>query len=1290
MKVHYTFDKDGLVHCLARWPHTLQIQTIPLDERTTIGVVDLRTCLQAVAQCSPEIVNQHQTDYSVYAYDYSEPDVPLVGQGMLSWVLNPHGDPQQHPQQQQLVTGRVTRNLLAILGNGNRETLEVKLKLTAVTRMVQRTDYTSMDTANVPKSAPTPAETTSEWSSFIQSNPMLGHAANVPALSSPALAPAQLNQFPGPANENRPMDGPGDSHGPQPIRPASIPPANPLPPVPIPPANRAPSAAPASVPAKPQGPAENAPSPASTQGVDLAPQPRPSRPSSRSRSKQPTGRPRGRPRKKPLETGNTSAAEEATDGDEGPQKKRAKVTQTHYSPIAPFGAVPESLRVAASTADSIRNLRPVGAGGDAPAASHVQDGGPRPPTPMPAASLLQQQQQRRRAVEEKARSESFLGVDQSGPARSAVQHLIQDARSPAESVAQSPDHGYSPEDSAGDLGSSPPVPRTTAYIQSSPPASSPVLPAMPMPQIDSGFMSGGLEDFFEDEDMMQDLQQGQTQEQMLPVPPLPVPNKQNNDGRKNGSTQQPQRQQRHHQQQQQTSNFPFQEVHPGPPELLPTRSIFNPAGRAKALNRPAPPASGNPVPKKANSRSLKRSHTAPNPVVSEQEPPPQEQPANWQSGKELPQDPAKSLPPHEQTALPSGAAGSAQPTGDGGESGQTEASRQPEPAAAATRPMPIPERPEPEPVLSMPTAPVSRPPSRPASRGPAPAIPASDPVGEPPLTLPQPFMSEAPCPPSDPDPPRYSKNLVKKLSIKERLESAIERGESPPYCNNCGAIETPTWRKIWTQDRDGFPIFYEFSDKPGAVTMIEVLERDAEGQPSKHRLVKKNLGPQDDKKQWTETLLCNPCGIWLAKFKVHRPPDRWDKDAARLNQPRKKREQKGSSSRSKKARTKSDAKGNPTSEAYLTTDPIGPADQESPTEHRDDGEARSRQQQGVATAEERPLNLRSSPKQRLPGSTHSRGSGTADSPIAVEDDLGSTRRLLFPSPRKDGVPKVLGELSVNTVQTTTQAQEAKSATAGKENGTNGNNRSGPERPGTPVPEEQGDLEQELFGTPPKRPSTPPPKASAGSFKTPTRPTPSHRPITRSISRSIRSIRSMPKSPSQLLAQHLQQTPSKTPRSTAGPGGPGSSSAGRRRSPRKAHAQVQSDDGDDAVVQLQFDSPFTATLHQLLSEANEFTAGSPSHGLEDFDLSSLAQLGGEGGLQGQQQQQQQHQRQQQQNAALDFGNFFGGDLAMPSSPPLLRSREAAGADEFGAALPSGGGELWTQQQLEDVGERKGGE
>ncbi|KAH8888696.1 hypothetical protein GQ53DRAFT_825933 [Thozetella sp. PMI_491] len=1278
LKVHYTFDREGQVHCLARWPQTLQIQTIPLDERNSIGVVDLKTCLQAIAQCSPEIVNQHNSDYTVYAHDYSEPDVPLVGQGMLSWGLDPNNDPQS----QQLLTGRVTRNLLAIFANGIRETLEVKLKLTAVARM-QRVESAnnSMD-QSLPKSAPTPTETT-EWNSFLQSNPTLGHSANVAPMPSPSLRSVQLSlaavdsRFPEPSQQQQ--QGGHQSHNP-PSRPGSIPP-------------RAASIPPASLPI----PARATPGPDAAPSPVVAPDLGPekankasSRPSSRAgrRSKPPTGRPRGRPPKKAKEAGNTSAAEEATDADEGPHKKRAKLTRADSNHIAPFGSAPDSLRVAASTSGSLRNMRPIGSGPDASFGSHVQDI-PRAPTPVPEAPLLQNQQRRRAPVTALRRgSTTDAEAPQVQPRFSQLNRHMStglDARSPTDSAGQSPDQCFTPEDSPADLGSSPPVPRTNAFLRSSPAPSSPILPPMPTGQVDSGFMSGGLDDVFDEEELQKEvarqllLQNGGDILGLPALPPISRSNSMLNGGSNSRRGSQSQLSNQHP-----PSDYPFHAVNPGPPELLPTTSIYNPpsqsrpaakaaAARARSKGRvgstsSAPPARP-PVPQ------LARSNTAPPPMAAEHEHTPRDQRVSQRAPEpEAPQLREEFLSLDIDLALPApmplsqtdeallrelvNETAAATPLEDARPLTGTPAPTQ---DSLADAPDELQDLANPSMALTLPPMPASRSASRGSS---ACAIPASDPA--PPasmLTLPQapaPF-SEAPCPPSDME-PRYNKNAVKKQSIKERLESAIERGEMPPFCNNCGAIETPTWRKIWTQDHDGVPPFHEFSDKPGFVTTIDVLDRDSEGKPSKYRLVKKSLGPKDPKSDWKESLLCNPCGIWLAKFKGHRPPDRWDKDAARLNQPRRKRENKGANSRSKKPKTKADGAMNPTSEAYFTTDPLGPMDQESPNEDTqfpsqptqlsmvipEEGD----QQDVVDASATHDLGLVVSPKQQGPGSSHSRGSGTADSPIPVEDDLGATRRLLFPSPRKDGVPKILGELAVNMVQTSPTFQEPKLTTPGKEN-------EGPERPATPAPlEDDDDGLKGLFGTPAIRPSTPPPKGNPGPFKTPTRPTPSHRPITRSISRSIRTVRSVPKSPSQAL---LQRTPTKTPRSRES----NPHSASKRRTPaRNQHLHAHFALGEEMhVTGGHFESPFTATLNQLLSEANDFTAGSPSHGLADLDLSSLPNIDSDA-----------VQHHLASTGALDFGNFLSTDMVMPSSPPLVRN--PGRSLTFGGSL-SASVDIWAQ-------------
>lgn len=48
VKVLYTFDDANKTNCLARWPHLLDIQTAALDEKTQIGVIELKTCIQAI------------------------------------------------------------------------------------------------------------------------------------------------------------------------------------------------------------------------------------------------------------------------------------------------------------------------------------------------------------------------------------------------------------------------------------------------------------------------------------------------------------------------------------------------------------------------------------------------------------------------------------------------------------------------------------------------------------------------------------------------------------------------------------------------------------------------------------------------------------------------------------------------------------------------------------------------------------------------------------------------------------------------------------------------------------------------------------------------------------------------------------------------------------------------------------------------------------------------------------------------------------------------------------------
>ncbi|ELQ39144.1 hypothetical protein M0657_000333 [Pyricularia oryzae] len=1269
VKVLYSL-KDSADNLLARWPQMQQIQTIPLDETNSIGVIDLRICLQAIHQCSPELFDQQDLDYTVYAFDYSEADTPLVGQGMLSWGLEALR-PNEMPK---LVTGRVTKNLLSFFNSSPKETLEVKLKLAAVARRRQRTEQSTeyppthdngmqyhqqqhrqsqpqQQHSNMP-AASTPTDTT-EWNSFIQSNPNLARSASGSSMQQPQQ-PSSRNSYP---QIQIPGSRPGS---------ASIPPAHAPSPAPIPQTGSSDLARPMSdhvmsrqhyspahqhyqqqysqpQPLQPLGPMHDGPFTASQSRIGTpdvkestaVPIAKSSRPSSRARSRVPTGRPRGRPKKKPVADGNTSGLEDPTDADDGPQRKRAKTTMADWSEDRPsLDSTADSLRVVAAISGSIRSIRPVGTTGDPVGGSHLQEG-PRAPTPVPQGPVARKVKQRKKPVAALSRHDSIASTDDAMSYPSLQHessfgmsgHQRMDARSPTESLAPS-EQVYTPEESPADLGSSPPVPRSTAFIRSSPAASSPVLPRMlPNPRHDSGFMSGGIDGGIDDDEAQTlppqkpRLSQQREASPKLPKIAKPVPRKGSNV---------------------QSQGFPFMEEIPGPQELLPQTSIYNPPRSQSHRLKQQQESSVPPAMKRSNTEPKSRRTSVPElpiggaaltpavtPTAADQPLPSVEEPStkglgNVQLSQQDARNPSKDsskepvLKPQEQN-LEQTAQEDFQQESSKGE-GISDEQLQALMAAASV--------PEPDlPMMLPPNTSTSRPTT---SATPVPennlsTVTASDPVGpQTMLTLPLPPVSysEAPCPPSDTlqEQTTSNKNYAKKQTIKERLQQAIEQGEMPPFCSNCGAIETPTWRKMWTQDHVGSPGFHDYSEKPGLVTAIDILERDKDDNPTSYRLVKKSLGPGEDKALWNKSLICNPCGIWLGKFKCHRPPEQWDKNLARLNQPRRKRDKSASSGngRSKKARTKSDAQLNLTSEACYMTDPLGPGYEQLGDETNNTLQSRQASTNEAQTG----TGFLGSPNSRGPGSTHSRGSGTAQSPIAVEDDLGPARRLLFPSPRKDGVPKVLGESAINIVKPGPEFAAAKP----------GQNASS-QMQKTITPTKNSDKEMaDLFGTPPMRPSTPPPNGSSGGpFKTPTRPTPSHRPITRSVSKSIRSQRTVTMiSPSRGLAG-LQRTPSRTP--------------GRQH--LSAHFAVE----DMAITGLG-DSPFPATLSQLLSEANGFTNGSPSHGLGDlggFDLSSNL---------------------------LDFDNVLNTNMPMPSSPPLIKEGGVMNYD------PSWDMTTWSHNEQED--------
>jgi hypothetical protein len=48
VKVLYTFDDQNKSNCLARLPNALSVPVVSLDENTQVGVMELKTCIQAI------------------------------------------------------------------------------------------------------------------------------------------------------------------------------------------------------------------------------------------------------------------------------------------------------------------------------------------------------------------------------------------------------------------------------------------------------------------------------------------------------------------------------------------------------------------------------------------------------------------------------------------------------------------------------------------------------------------------------------------------------------------------------------------------------------------------------------------------------------------------------------------------------------------------------------------------------------------------------------------------------------------------------------------------------------------------------------------------------------------------------------------------------------------------------------------------------------------------------------------------------------------------------------------
>ena len=705
MKVLYTFDVESKTNHLARWPHPLDIQSAHLDEQTQIGVIELKTCIQAIAAASPEVVAKLSHDFTVYAYDYSEYETPLVGQGMLSWILASSSATPSAPahQSRTMVTGRVSKNVMGLFNNNSQETLEVKLRLVPVPTSLQSEYVESMKKYREVSQVMPPGFDPQAWTAFLQANPGFMQQAIQDRSQSPAAPMGQHNMF-GIEHVQRLMSG---------ERPQQMPNDN----------QRPVSRANSTVRMDSALQLPRMPSPAlSVQSTASAPKKR-GRPPKKPGPKGPRNRAMSG-KQEPMPQSNDTGYASNDEGlnEEGPAKKRAKVMQAEWDGKQDFVREPESLRVAASTAASVRIHQPTPIRpGMNPAQS--LEGPPREPTPV--GGPMQRSKPPLRTARSSLR-------DSIVPERKvyATPYPSPDTIKPPESAVTSPENSRV-DSSPPDMGSSPPV-----FGGSTAPCS-PNLPPLSVPDFgDSGFMSGSIDDLFEDNELRPtDHDDFELFSQYIKQPELPM--------------------------------LPMQQQVGYGGNDVPSEGVIDPTLEENIIGKrqPARNAAG-------GSRALNRTASS--------------------GGFPLSQIPASD--PVRPTGL---------------NRSQTWSGHQDSHPASDIAPAPS--------VMQS----IERGGSR--SRR----------------------QSET----------GSGSGSKRKAAIQSKLATSIAAGEMPPFCENCGSIETPTWRKAWVKIHSGTPEHVRISEEEGGIIAWQTLQTDKTGTVCLYRIVKKSILKTDE--GFTEILLCN-------------------------------------------------------------------------------------------------------------------------------------------------------------------------------------------------------------------------------------------------------------------------------------------------------------------------------------------------------------------------------------------------------------------------------------------------
>ncbi|KAI9671460.1 MAG: hypothetical protein M1831_004369 [Alyxoria varia] len=1112
VKVLYNLGDEGKNNCLARLPNLVQVRTAWLNEKE-IGIIELRTCIQAITDASPELTSKLGPDYTVYAYDYEEYDEPLVGQGMLSRVLASSSTTPAAPAYESLtmVTGRVTQAKSGLLtSNRGKETLDVKLRLVPVPTSCQNEYEASIekyrDASNLGQGFDSAA-----WNNFVQQNSTFHGSANQSQNVQPT--PYQGHQ----AEQNaQPAHNPYGSFRTKPL--TALPPNA---------SNFQPSQ-PASAAALPS------PRPSSRPGT---PPPRRGRPpKSQQTSRNSSTRANGTTASKRRQS-QSAPGQEPSASIQGPSKKRAKVQKSDWQGPSSLETGSESLRVAASTAASIRGHLPPASNPNVSqlASSEIPA---RPPTPQaPRQKPLLNRMSTSVGHEVMTQSRRFyqnsstLDSDQPDEAASSV---------------------ASPEFTAGSGDSSP------IDIPSSPPlggfAFSPGIPDLPT----------DVDDAQLNETNMTENEEGTgaaspTEPITSNIPQLAT--------RKTDVV----------------SELSITEEVPGDPSLLPQRTFVRPP-------KPRRPPLGSKDP----SQLSRRNSTTAN-ATTEQSPecaPAVPNPAT--STSEVSHETNESAAFEYTTELD----GAVNPT-------EIDRARKPD-APESTADDQIAESRSIKLTNDFhETATTQQSHSEPLQHS---ARNSPDPATGTALANKCNFVQQAHMN-NEPTGNKKSGGSGKRRAraVEERLRQDIQAGIMPPYCHHCGDIQTPTWRKCFTKTEQGAPETWELSNEIDGVWALEVVSRNDDGVVTAHKIFKKQIATQDE--GYTEMPLCNrgsshlehtsyddlltlilACGIYLFKNRRSRPPENWNSNKKfNINKAAPKdwpavicAEKGGSKSPNEPMRssklgpqesrlsTKS-GEANQQDSAHSTATggrssqpPSGRSDKSQSKSLGPDGLDGSLEDQHIVMSEDDTAKALQKAFQASPFKVY----GTQRSPIELDGCTtpDPTRRVLFPSPRRPGEVKSL----VPSWEAQLSSGNSKQATLTDPfNGDSGKENSTPN--GSPViAAESARAFERTAGE--KQTLTPKKsrKDSGDALKTPT---------------------------------HRSASKARTPRSTR------SSSAKRREHATPSRAAFQSG-------QLDVESPFTAQLNQLFSEApplspsrqsdNPFPMANSDAGL--FDYSDL----GEGG------------------------------------------------------------------------------